>query len=268
MTFKPNATYTVAKARRIAMAHRKKACIHWGQNTEDALRILYKAAILPILSYASRVWIDRMPYSKVKRKYHSIYRTVSRVLAQGYVSVSTEAAGVIAGILLTDLEIERSLCISELKKRRNAIFQGELITPGQFDTIGHAREYLRWKAEVIWQRRWEETSKGRITYEICPNVNTDAALRPKIFFIRTQVLTGHGNFGCHLKRIGKAETEDCDTCLGRRDDPKHRYLLCPKYNGVRNAIKMELQRWPPALTKIPHLTDEQIFLQLSVSNPT
>jgi hypothetical protein len=99
LSFEQNAAYAVKKARRVIMGLKRKTARHWGQETQDSLRKIYYGAILPILSYASRVWIDRIHLSKIKRKYLSAYGTVARLLTQSYVSVSTEAAGVLAGIL-------------------------------------------------------------------------------------------------------------------------------------------------------------------------
>jgi hypothetical protein len=104
-------------------------------------------------NYASRVWIDRIHLSKIKRKYLSAYGTVARLLTQSYVSVSTEAAGVLAGILPLDLEIQLRNCVSEIRHARGAEFQGEYIAREAFDSLSHAHQYLQIKAEDVWQDR-------------------------------------------------------------------------------------------------------------------
>jgi hypothetical protein len=153
LSFEQNAAYAVKKARRVIMGLKRKTARHWGQETQDSLRKIYYGAILPILSYASRVWIDRIHLSKIKRKYLSAYGTVARLLTQSYVSVSTEAAGVLAGILPLDLEIQLRNCASEIRHARGAEFQGEYIAREAFDSLSHAHQYLQIKAEDVWQDR-------------------------------------------------------------------------------------------------------------------
>lgn len=267
MNFQQNAAYSTTKARRICMALRKKVIRDWSQNTETALRTIYRGALLPIIGYASRVWINRLPFSKVRRKYRSIYGTVSRVISQSYASVSAEAAGVIAGILPVDLEIDKNNCLSELRRGRSATFQNETLFPGQFDTIRHAAMYLKIKAEDTWQSRWETCDKGRITYDFFPNICADPHEPPYINFVKTQVLTGHGQFGCHLKRIGKRECDECDTCA-KRDDPRHRIIECPKYFAAQELIHEETRTWPPNLHEIPYLENLNIYKIIADENPS
>jgi hypothetical protein len=259
LTFESNAAYAANKARRTIMGLRRKASRHWGQETETAIRTIYMGAILPILSYASRVWIDRIHMTKVKRNYLSAYGMIARLVTRSYASVSTDAAGVLAGILPVDLEIEKQNCIRELRQGRGAMFQEELITPGTFDSIRHAAAYVQIKAEDIWQERWNDSSKGRTTYEFRPLVTTDLTQLPKTDFIRTQVLTGHGEFACHLKRIGKREDEECDVCEGEADNPMHRILRCPKFLAAQEAINEELRLWPPSALDIPFMGNDAIF---------
>jgi hypothetical protein len=134
-------------------------------------------------------------------------------------SVSTDAAGVLAGLLPSDLEIEKVNTLRALKRGKDSLFQGELIITGMFDSIPHAALYLQLRAEDIWQTRWDSSIKGRITYAFLP---TDIATLPVLEFVRAQILTGHGEFGCHLHRIGKADSDLCETCRDATDDPIHR----------------------------------------------
>jgi hypothetical protein len=267
LTFESNAAYATTKARRIIMALRRKVSRHWGQNSVTALRTIYRGAIIPVLTYASRIWIDRMNLTKVRRKYLSIYGLAARLVSQSYASVSTDAAGVLAGILPIDLEIEMHNCTRELRQGRSAMFRDELITPGMFDSVAHAARYMSIKAEDIWQERWEISTKGRITFELLPRVSTNLTDLPNTNFIKTQVLTGHGEFGCHLHRIGKRDDDLCETCENARDDPLHRILDCPSYLSAQELIHEELRSWPPESTNIPFLKNEEIFKLLICTEP-
>jgi hypothetical protein len=268
LNFQANAAYTLKKAGRTTMGLRRMVWRNWGQETALALRAIYRGAILPILSYASRVWIDRLHTTKVHRKYQAAYGQVARLVTQSYASVSTEAAGVLAGLLPVDLELEKQNCVRELRKGRGALFHNELITPEMFDSVAHAAAYMSIKAEDVWQDRWNESVKGRTTFEFLPNVTTDWEQLPRVNFKRTQVLTGHGEFACHLLRIGKREDEECDACVGETDDPIHRILDCRKYLRAQEAINEELRTWPPSIRDIPFLENDEIFELLTSSEPS
>jgi hypothetical protein len=267
LTFESNAAYATTKARRIIMGLRRKVSRHWGQNSVTAFRTIYRGAIIPVLTYASRIWIDRINLTKVSRKYLSIYGLAARLVSQTYASVSTDAAGVLAGILPVDLEIGIHNCTRELRQGRSAMFRDELITPGMFDSIAHVASYMTIKAEDIWQERWDNSTKGRITFEFLPRVSTNLTDLPDTNFIKTQVLTGHGEFGCHLNRIGKRDNDLCETCESARDDPLHRNLYCPIYLSAQELIHEELRSWPPELTKIPFLKNDEIFKLLICTEP-
>jgi hypothetical protein len=148
------------------------------------------------------------------------------------------------------------------------MFQDELIIPGNFETVAHAAQYLQLRAEDIWQARWDNSTKGRTTYAFLPEVTTDIATLPALDFVRTQVLTGHGNFRCHLHRIGKEDDDTCDACPGATDDPIHRVLDCPKYLAAQELINEETRSWPPLLTQVPALSNNDIFAMLASNNPT
>lgn len=205
LTFESNAAYAVRKARVVIMGLRRKLARHWGQDTARALHTIYRGAILPILTYGSRAWIERIHLTKIKRKYNSAYGMIARLLTRSYCSVSADAAGVLAGLLPVDLEIEKANCLRELRNGRGAHFQNEHIAPDTFDSVAHASLYLQIMAEDKWQERWTNSEKGRITYEFLPTVTTDPEQQPHLTWNRTQVLTGHGEFGCHLLRIGRGK---------------------------------------------------------------
>jgi hypothetical protein len=259
LNFEANATHSVQKARHITQGLRRRAARHWGQTAPSTLRTIYNGAILPILTYASPLWISAINRVKVKRQYLSLYGTFARLLTNSYVSVSTDAAGVLAGLLPTDLAIDRANTLRALKRGRSSLFQNELIEPGMFDSTAHAALYMQLRAEDIWQARWDESNKGRTTHAFLPSVSTDVQTLPATGHQRTQVLTGHGNFRCHLYRIGKEDCDRCEECPDAPDDPIHRIIDCPKYLGAQELVNEETRCWPPPLTEIPFLKNEEIF---------
>jgi hypothetical protein len=63
--FETNVAHTTQRARNITLGLRRRAARHWGQSAPATLRAIYRGAILPILTYASPVWISSIRRSKV-----------------------------------------------------------------------------------------------------------------------------------------------------------------------------------------------------------
>lgn len=269
LNFQKNATYVNRRVRKITMGLRKKAVKTWNVSTVDSLRTIYRGAIMPVVTYGSRIWGDRLQTSKVRRQYNSAYGSFARLLTNSYTSVSTDAAGVLAGLIPLDIEIQKLNCTRELRRGRGANFLDEHISPYTFDTVLHAREYLQLRAEDEWQSRWDNSGQGRTTYCFVPSVLTvPEGCNLTTTWARTQLLTGHGEFATHLQRIGKTEEATCSNCGDQSDDPVHRILSCPAYVEARNLIRQELGTWPPSLTDIPFLENDEIFVQLTAKTWT
>lgn len=180
-----------------------------------------------------------------------------------YTSVSTDAAGVLADLVPLDIDIQKLNCVRELRRNRGANFLDEYISPDTFDTLRHAREYLQLRAENEWQCTWDSSAKGRTTYCFVPSVlpvPEHGSLTTT--WARTQILTGHGEFATHLERIGKMDEAECANCGDQMDDPIHRIRSCSAHAEAQNLIQQEQGRWPPSLTDIPFLANDEIFEQL------
>ncbi|EFA13230.2 Retrovirus-related Pol polyprotein from type-1 retrotransposable element R2-like Protein [Tribolium castaneum] len=85
--------------------------------------------------------------------------------------------------------------------------------------------------------------------------------RPPITFShhKSQVLTGHGNFGIHQLRLGKSENSLCPNCPDYDDDPVHRILECPLFGEVQERIRGITGTWPPDLTQVPYIDNDEMF---------
>lgn len=243
LTFVNHANYIAQKATKLIQALRRKAYVTWDVNITESMLVIYNCAIIPIVSYASEIWFSRLDLSKFRRKILSIYGQACRLISRCYVSVSTEAAGVIAGIPPLDLVIRKNTCLKLLRKNHRAPFLDEFIERQDFPNITAIKEYLDIYIQDIWVTRWELSSKGRLTFSFYPNppVNQN---RP-FTFLSTQILSGHGDFGWHLKRIGKLENGSCLTCPQEQDTPWHRIVQCPDYEEERNELAAQLNVWPP-----------------------
>ncbi|EFA11651.1 Retrovirus-related Pol polyprotein from type-1 retrotransposable element R1 4-like Protein [Tribolium castaneum] len=162
-----------------------------------------------------------------------------------------------------DSEIQTRHCISEIKHGRNVLFFEELITPQTFDSIMHCREYVNLRALDRWQHRWETSTKERISFEFFPDVFRRLEGPPITFsHHKSQVLTGHGNFGIHQLRFGKNENSLCPNCPDFDDDPVHRILECPLFGEIQERIRGITGTWPPDLTQVPYIDNDEMFSAL------
>jgi hypothetical protein len=82
LNFQANATHSVRKALNITQGLRRRAARHWRQTAPSTLRTIYNGAILPVLTYASPLWISAINRVKVRvqRQYLSLYGTFVRLL--------------------------------------------------------------------------------------------------------------------------------------------------------------------------------------------
>lgn len=85
-----------------------------------------------------------------------------------------------------------------------------------------------------WQRRWNESDKGRWTFTLIPDIETWINRKGgELTFEVTQFLSGHGSFGSYLARIGKGRP-DC-TQYGVADTPEHTFFNCEKWGMEREG---------------------------------
>jgi hypothetical protein len=61
----------------------KSAKLNWGLNHE-ALKTIYKGAILPLMLYGAPVWIDAMKYKSNRRLYSRVQRLINIKMAKAF----------------------------------------------------------------------------------------------------------------------------------------------------------------------------------------
>ncbi|EFA13292.2 Putative 115 kDa protein in type-1 retrotransposable element R1DM-like Protein [Tribolium castaneum] len=237
--------------------------VHKGQERNQ--RELMTRAYWEFLVHGEQLQAPIPSTKENNRQYLSAQAPFNRILSKCYASVSKEAAAVLAGIFPMDIEIQMRNCLSEIKHGRNVLFFDEQITPQTFDSIAHCKEYVRLRALDCWQNRWETSTKGRISFEFFPDVFHRLEGPPITFsHHKSQVLTGHGNFGIHQLRLGKSEISLCPNCPDFDDDPVHRILECPLFGEVQEQIREINGTWPPDLTQVPFIDNDEVFSALSL----
>lgn len=79
---------------------------------------------------------------------------------------------------------------------------------------------------------------------MCESVQARMARKGRMSPPRAQVVSGHGGFGNHLVRIGKAVAGLCPDC-SILDDPIHRLTACPSFQEARNQLNTHVHFDPP-----------------------
>lgn len=89
-----------------------------------------------------------------------------------------------------------------------------------------------------WQKRWNETDKGRVTYQFIPDV--DFVNKNKKWFhpgmYATFLLTGHGTINSKLYQLGKSDTKNCWSCVDKIEDIEQdidMILQCEQYENLK-----------------------------------
>jgi hypothetical protein len=247
LTFTPHIEKICEKARRIIFALGRKTFITWNIPIAESLHTIYRCCIIPIMAFGSEVWAHRLHITKIRTKLNSIYGLASKLIIQGYRSVSNEAAGVIAGIPPLDLVLAQVNYKKVLRKEEETHFLQQNLNRREFDNLSQIKEYLSLLVNDHWQYRWENSQKGRTTYAFIPTVPES----PRHSFTResTQTLTGHGNFQVHLHRIGKSSVEDCRTC-NKQDDPLHRIRDCIQFREERAELILHFNGIVPQMEQL------------------
>jgi hypothetical protein len=149
---------------------------------------------------------------------------------------------VLFGELPWDLEVTRKGLLTEFRKG---------IAPGDGDPIAcselvglsesQCKVLIEARMFELWQRRWNESSKGRLTYEFIPNVEfvrNHGSFNPDLHL--TYLLTGHGSMNGFLFKRGLCHTSEC-LCGAPVEDAKHILGECVIYYDVRDLVACGLR---------------------------
>ena len=204
-----------------------------GQKTRKILA----AAVYSVILYASPAWESTVRRACHLAKLIKIQRVINIRVTQAYRTTSSDALCVLAGYPPMRLMIES---------------RGEVYRMG-------AQDKQRIKEETMerWQRSWEESSSGKWTRSLLPNIKPwlERNAGETEYFL-TQFLTGHGNFKTYLARIGKTNNNRCDHC-GKIDDPGHTVLKCLRWKKLRECTERMVGRELITRTVLPNMTESE-----------
>ncbi|XP_067132776.1 uncharacterized protein [Centruroides vittatus] len=102
--------------------------------------------------------------------------------------------------------------------------------------------YIKWEIRDSmrrrWQLSWNESDKGRHTYNVLPNIEerlNELKWIPMDFYL-TQILSGHAKCMTYFKKTNKHDTEEC-ICGTNRQTVEHLLLECARYAALRTELE-------------------------------
>lgn len=222
LSFKEHVSYAGAKAAGIQSSLARMLPNIGGP--KPARRRLLSTVVNSVILYASPVWADALMIKTTKRKLTSIYRLSALRTISGFCTISDEAACVIAGMVPIDILVD------EMRR----VYDRTHETPANRRVI--AKEE-REASIATWQVRWNNSTKGRWTYQLIPNVATwIRRSHGEVNYYVTQFLTGHGCFRKYLHRFGHDSSPTCPNCGEVEEDVNHVMFYCPRFRVVRSGI--------------------------------
>ena len=105
--FRDHIKYAADRCSTIIHILSKSAKLHWGLNHE-ALKTIYKGAILPLLLYGAPVWINAMRYESNRKLYIRVQRLINIKMAKAYRTTSAEALCTLTGMMPIIIKAEES----------------------------------------------------------------------------------------------------------------------------------------------------------------
>ncbi|UYV61592.1 hypothetical protein LAZ67_1005454 [Cordylochernes scorpioides] len=209
-------------------AHRMKNLLFslsgkiWDINSNKRL-ILYKTLIRPILTYGAEIWFYQIN-NRCKQKLNSTQYQIVLWATRSFKTSSSNCVHCLAEIpFLTDF-IESRLIKYELD---------QLSEEDQRTFSPHSPSIINGFLRTRMEDMFSNTSDHfRLFYPL----GIPKYFRPD--FYNVQSVTGHGNFGDFLFRIGAIDDPGC-LCGKRKQDSSHLLLECPIFQNYRNRENIE-----------------------------
>jgi hypothetical protein len=179
-------------------------------------RRLYSTVVNSTLMYGAPIWSAALQQEKKRATMARVQRNSALRTITAYRTVSEDAATTLAC----------SPPIHLVAEERRATREG--CDP----------KIARRATTEAWQRRWEESTKGRWTHRLIPNIESWCGRKHgDLCFHLTQLMTGHGCFGTYLHRLRKEPSERCHHCDAPKDDAEHTAFHCPAWEELRQTVR-------------------------------
>ena len=249
--------------------YRKLAQRNWGIGAKSML-IIYKAIIEPILFYATPALYDRMETVDWQRAMTGVQRLAMMTITKAYKTTSNEALFALTGIKPINIKVNEIMTnfyarkgevkhpsllllpqdtvLNARKPKKYSLRRHPSIDPttltieqrydGSGDTLALIKQKTREAALEAHQRRWQRNLNGWHTYLLCHDIRKPTIGYSDFGHLRTQFLTGHGNFGTYLHRFNIKSSPMCETCRAE-DSVEHVVYDCQRFISERQEAGIE-----------------------------
>lgn len=249
----PHVSFVCSKSKTLFYKLSQVARANWGIQYNELL-FIYKGLFIPIITYAAAGWADRLN-TQLKRKLLAVQRQVLIYVSKAYRTVSADALAIVTGSPPVDLLLSERIATYNLKKHKN-INHGDLsfsfhrnVNSSQIENLYNE---IKEQTKLLWQNRWNVSTKGRLTYEFMKNIPARMSASWLILnYYTVQVLTGHGNFNYKLHYFKLADSPYCR--CGSLDTVQHLLFSCPVFEDVRESLRDHVRKfaqWPCELTTL------------------
>lgn len=136
--------------------------------------ILYKGLYVPIIIYTAAGWADKLNVHHRSRLYSSQRNALLKASRICRI-VSNDALTVICASVPIDIVLTQKTAYYHLRRNQSFTIGNykyiELQETSNAEDTKQIRNQIRKKAIEIWQTRWQNSSKGRITYKFFSTVH-------------------------------------------------------------------------------------------------
>jgi len=112
-----------------------------------------------------------------------------------------------------------------------------------------------------WQSQWEETSKGAITKEYFPSVESRLAVNLNLSPSVTTIMTGHGNIRSYLHQLKVVGSPECP-CKHGTQTVHHLIFQCKRLKNEREIQKNNILKvgiWPASISELTNRNLKQLI---------
>lgn len=117
-SFNQHIEHVTQKSTKLIHALSRSARVTWGLNS-DVMRIIYKGAILPLLSYGAPVWEEAIRKRFNIVKLQRVQRLINLKIAKAYRTTSSDALCILTKNQPILIELQQMVKISRIKKEQN-----------------------------------------------------------------------------------------------------------------------------------------------------
>jgi hypothetical protein len=117
--FSYHVSYAAERCTKLIYSLSKSAKISWGLKHE-ALKTIYKGAILTLLLYGAPVWIEAMKYEYNRLKYFRVQRLINIKIAKAFRTTSSEALCILTGMTPIIIKTEEAVKRYNIRKGKGS----------------------------------------------------------------------------------------------------------------------------------------------------